>query len=521
MKYALPLASILASLALVATSATSVWADDRPMLRMGSPAAKNATFDPHRATTTNDKIVVSQMYNGLVRFPPGSSDPTKLEPDLAERWESSADGKTWTFFLRKNVKFHGEFGTLTAEDVVYSIKRAADSKRSSFSGPFSIVENVEALDDHTVKITLKHPDPSFLGLVSNYHGGNIISKKAAEKFQEAFGANPIGTGPFKLSEQFTGQHVKLTAHDEYFRGKPRLSGITIRLIPSDSARDLAFRSGELDIIYGKREQQWVDRAKKAEGVTVDVFRPGEYRTVHLNHSIKPLDNLKVRQAIAASINLPEIIKYVGSDIGIPGCSVVPSNYLGEDCSAGTYKYDPEKARSLLKEAGFPDGISLTSIVSNSSTQHPIMEIIQSQLARTGIKVTLDVVDEATYQSRSRANQSAITFYGAARFPDANVWLTEFYDSASTVATPTAMSNFSHCSAGDADIRAARTEVDPEKRLAYWRDAQKKIFDDVCGVPLFSLMQVWARNDKVDYGYSLEGSMNLAPTITENTRLITR
>lgn len=135
----------------------------RPMLRVSSGAADNATFDPHRATSTHDKGVVSQMFNGLVRFPPGSADPTKLEPDLAESWDISDDRKVWTFHLRKGVQFHGEYGEMKAEDVVYSLERAADPKRSSFASTFVGMEKVEALDDYTVRVTLKYPDLSIHG----------------------------------------------------------------------------------------------------------------------------------------------------------------------------------------------------------------------------------------------------------------------------------------------------------------------------------------------------------------------
>ncbi len=165
------------------------------MLRISSGAADNATLDPHRATSTVDKGVASEMFDGLVRFPPGSADPKKLEADLAERWESSADSKVWTFHLRHGVQFHGGYGELKAEDVVYSLQRAADPKRSSFAATFDQMEKVEAVDDYTVRVTLKSPDAGFLGRVSDYHGGNIVSRKAAEKLGDKFGGAPIGTGP--------------------------------------------------------------------------------------------------------------------------------------------------------------------------------------------------------------------------------------------------------------------------------------------------------------------------------------
>lgn len=173
---------------------------------------------------------------------------------------------------------------------------------------------------------------------------------------------------------------------------------------------------------------------------------------------------------------------------------------------------------MLAQAGYPNGVTIKSIVSNISAQRPIMEIIQAQLAKAGIKLDMQIVDHSTYQAQSRKDLSALVFYGAARYPDADIWLSEFYDSAASVNTPTAMSNFSHCSVADADIRAARVEPDLNRKLASWKSAQQKIHDDVCSVPLFGLLQVWVHSDKVQYGYDLKGSLNLAPLITEKTTL---
>ena len=253
----------VALLGMSACMATSVHAEDanRSMLRVSSGASDNATLDPHRATSTADKGVVQMMFNGLVRFPPGSADPKALEPDLALNWSASQDSKTWTFKLRPGVKFHGDNGELTASDVVYSIERAADPKRSSFAANFEIIDRIEATDPLTVVFHLKYPDAAFLGRVSNYHGGNIVSKKAAEAAGDKFGAAPVGTGPFMFGEHVTQQYVKLVANDQYFRGKPKIAGITYRMIPSDSARELAFSSNEIDVMQGKREQRWVERAR--------------------------------------------------------------------------------------------------------------------------------------------------------------------------------------------------------------------------------------------------------------------
>lgn len=514
-------ASALAALLACGGFGTAAFAQAgaRPVLNVSSEASDISTLDPHRATSSDDKGVAAEMFNALVRFAPGSADAKDLQPDLAEKWDASPDKKTWTFYLRKGVQFHGGYGEMKAADVVYSYQRAADKARSSFANNFEIIDKVEARDDYTVRFTLKYPDATFLGRVSNYHAGHVVSKAAAEKLGDKFGQSPIGTGPFAFGERVTQQHVKLVAHDAYFRGAPKLAGVTYRMIPSDSARELAFTSNEIDLMSGKREQRWVDSATR-RGIKVDVFEPNEFRTVHLNRSIKPLDNLKVRQAIAAAISVDEILKFVGKNVGEKGCSVIPNGYLGGDCSTGAYTYDVAAAKKLLAEAGFPNGLTLKSVVSNVSPQLPIMEIIQSQLAKAGIKLDMEVVDHATYQAKSRKDQSAIVFYGAARFPNADVWFSEFYDSSAAIGAPKALSNFSHCAVADDAIRAARIEPEPAKQLALWKKAQQQIHADVCAVPLFGLKQVWAHSDRVNLGYTLKGALNLQPPVTELTTVST-
>ena len=190
-------------------------------LRVGMAAQDVGRLDPHFAVSTIDRVVVAWMFNGLVRFKPGSIDPAAIEPDIAERWESSADGKTWTFHIRPGVKFHGNYGEVTAEDVVFSLKKAATAASSAFSADYRAFESIEAVDAATVRITLRTNVPSLLGLVTNYSGGYIVSKKAVEERGEAFTRSPIGTGPFALDRVTPNQSAELVAHAGYFRGRRR------------------------------------------------------------------------------------------------------------------------------------------------------------------------------------------------------------------------------------------------------------------------------------------------------------
>jgi peptide/nickel transport system substrate-binding protein len=488
-------------------------------LRVGLPASDVGTLDPHRATATQDKAVVTWSFSGLVRFAPGSADPASLEPDLAERWETSADGLTWTFHLRRGATFHHGFGEVSAEDAAFSLKRAADRATSAFAPDYAAVDAIEVLDPHTLRVRLKEPVPLALGLFANYHGGNVISRRAAEAAGDGFRLRPVGTGPFAIDRVEAGQAAHLVAHDGYFRGRPAIRAITGRFILSDSTRELAMTAGELELMAGRREQRWVERMKQQRGLVVDVIGPGEFRTLLINTRRPPLDELRVRQALAHAIDVTQIIRFVGPDVATRGTSPVPPGYLGMVTDLPTFAPDPARARALLAEAGHPNGITLRSVVSNISAQLPIMEQVQAQLRRAGITLEMDIVDHPTYHQRIRQDLSALTFYGAARFPVADSYLSQFYHSRSAPGRPTMSLNFAHCDVADDLIDAARVEPDAARQLAAWAEAQRRIAAAVCSIPLYDLRQVWVRSAKLDYGYMLTGALQLAPMITETTRLL--
>ncbi len=485
-------------------------------LNIGMAAADVSQLDPFRATSTQDKPVVSWIFSGLVRFKPGSTDLESLEPDLAQSWVKSEDGKTWTFTLRKGVKFHGTYGELTADDVVFSLKRAADPATSSFASDYASFEKVEAVDPSTVRITLKQPVPSLLGLVANYHGGNVVSRKAVEALGADFRLKPVGTGPFAFAEYRPNESVRLVANADYFRGKPKLDGIVYRLIPADSARDLAFTSGELDVVYGRQDQRWAERFAKEPDVTVDIVRPAELSLLHLNISHKPLDDRRVRLAIAHAVSQDGIIAFRGKLVTDAALSIIPNGYLGSDPKAALPAFDIAKAKALLAEAGYPNGLTITAIQTTLPSMLTTMQVVQSQLKKIGIELKLDVVDHQTFHAQIRKDLSDVVYYAAARFPVADTFLTQFFESSSIVGKPGGVVNFSHCNAADAEIEAARVEPDVEKQKVLWKTAQAKIIDQVCAAPMTEALQVWAHKKSVDFGYDFKGAIHLGPVITEAT-----
>jgi len=493
-----------------------VLAQPKAALNVGMAAQDIGQLDPHFAVSTIDRVPAAWMFSGLVRFKPGSIDPALIEPDLAESWEASEDGKTWTFHLRHGVQFHGGFGELTADDVVFSLKKAGDAKTSAFASELRPFQTIEAVDPYTVRLVLKDNIPSVLGVLTNYSQGFIVSKKAVEQRGDDFKRNPIGTGPFAFASVTPNQSLELVANDAYFRGTPKIKKISYRFIPSDASRDLAFQSGELDLNYGRADQAWVNRTKGQPHTIVDVFAPAELAQLHLNTTVKPLDDIRVRQAIAYAINRPEMVRWRGADVSREGQSVIPRGYLGFIADNGLLPNNVEKAKALLKEAGYPDGVTIKMVQSQLPEMLTAAQVFQAQLKRAGINLDMQVVEHATYHQQIRQDLSPIVYYSAARFPVADVYLTQFFHSRSIVKTPTAVTNFSHCDVADKEIDAARGETDKAKQLALWAEAQRKIVAQVCGVPMFETLQVYARRDDLDYGYKLEGSMSLGPLITEAT-----
>ena len=509
----------VAGLAFTAFLVAGEAAAQKKTLVIGMGSADAGKLDPHIASTTPDKGLLQYMFNGLVRMKPGQISPDTIEPDLAESWSSNPAGTEWVFKIRHGVQCHWNYGEFTAEDAAYSIKRAANKATSSYSNDFSGIVSADAIDPYTLKITLRNPVAGFLGYVANINGGNMVCKKAAEEMGEGFSKKPIGTGPFMFAEYQPQQYVRLVANKQYFRGAPQLDEILYRYVPSDASRDLAFQSGELDMIYGKQDQSWVDRTKQIPGVRVLAMEPGELSTLFLNITEKPLDDIRVREAIAYGVDRKAIVAFKGAGTSRAAVSVVPSGYLGTDEHASLFSYDPAKAKELLKEAGYPDGVTVKTIHTTLTGMETFIEAIQAQLKKIGVNLDVQLVEHATYHAQIRKDLSPLVHYQAARFPVADVYLTQFYDSASTVGAPKAVTNFSHCNVADDEIRAARVETDPAKQKELWKTAQEKIIKAVCGVPVYEQLQLWAWKDNLDLGYDLKGSLNLAPPVTEKTHFL--
>lgn len=514
------------------------------ILRSACKFGEAKTFDPHMATGSPDRVIVEMIFNGLLRYNPGNMTTEDIEPDLAKTIpvpKILPNGRQeWVISLNSGVKSHpydGKAGyEITSEDVVYSFKRAADKKFSAFSGDYSGM-TFEAVDKYTIKITLETPTSAslFLPKIVNRGGGLIVCKKPLEeKGNEWFRSNPVGTGPFVYKSYKPMEKVVLERHREYFKGSPKLQGFEFFYMPDLSSRDMAFQKGEIDVIEGPRDDLWAEKMKKIPGTVLQTILGFDTLLVHFNMSIKPLNQLKVRQAMAYAMNRKEFIFLYGPTTTKALYSPVPTGQQGlsqEEIAKENllYEHALDKAKQLLAEAGYPKGFSLDVFTSESESYQRAYELMQAQLKKIGITLKISVVDHSTFHTRIRQNLNPIVIYIAMR-PNADVILTQYFHSASIVAIgKKPITNFSHMGAVDANgdgvvdsidslIENAGKERDTKKQMEMWNEAQKRVLQYLAAYPVVALGTLFANKSYVDWGYT---PINLTDGFraTENTQLI--
>ncbi len=514
------------------------------VLRSASKQSEAKTFDPHMATGSQDRVVVEMVFSGLLRYRPGDMSTEAIEPDLAKVMPAPkilpGGRQEWVISLTPGVKSHpydGKAGyEITSEDVVYSFKRAADKKSSAFSGDYTGM-TFEAVDKYTLKITLEIPTSAtlFLPKIVNRGGGLIVCKKPLEeKGGDWFRTHPVGTGPFLFKSYKPMEKVVLERHRDYFRGTPKLQGFEFFYMSDLSSREMAFQKGEIDVVEGPREDTWAEKMEKIKGSVLQNIPGSETVVAHFNMSVKPLDRLKVRQAMAYALNRKDFISLYGPKVSEALYSPVPLSQGGlsrEEASKENllYEHDLNKARQLLAEAGYPKGFSLEVFTSESESYQKAYELMQAQLKKIGINLKISVVDHSTFHTRIRQNLNPVVVYLSMR-PDANIILTQYFHSASIVATgKKPITNFSHLGGVDANgdgtvdsidnlIENASKESDPKKQVEIWKEAQKKILQYTAAYPVVTLGYLFASKSYVDWGYK---PVNLTDGLraTENTQLL--
>ena len=496
-------------------------------LKLGLPIRDIQTLDPALSTMTGEKSIVGEIFSGLLRMPYGKVAIDLIEGDLAESYEVSPDGLVWSFALRKGVKWHRGYGEVTSEDVKFTFDRVRDPKLASpWAKKYTNLDRVEIVDKYNLKMHLKQADPFFgLNLIP-YHGGQIVCKKAVEKLGKEHAFEPVGSGPFMFEAYDKGQSIYLKRNPDYYKGAPILKSIDYLFMPDNSSRLLAIDKGEIDISRGKRKREWAEAAVK-KGIKLAPPNPPQQQLLILNMTRKPLDDIRVRQAIAYAVDRDLFVDIIGPVLGGPQISPVPPGYFGHiEKDMEEYKFDLAKAKALLAEAGHPDGFDLgDQYCSESDNYLRPMKIIQEQLRQIGIKYNIKVVDHSTYHKLIRQDRNAIVIYGGVRLPIAETLLTQFYAKKSIVGTPTAITNFSHYGQVipgiDDLLEKAKNTNDIMEKKTYYEQAQYKILQDLPVYPLYLNRIALCYQPWVDLGYDMTDYQTLYYTIeiSEKTRLL--
>ncbi|ACS87660.1 dipeptide ABC transporter periplasmic-binding protein DppA [Musicola paradisiaca] len=483
------------SLGLLALSvAAGVQAKTLVYCSEGSPEG----FNPQLFTsgTTFDASSLP-IYNRLVEFKSGT---TEIEPGLAEKWDISADGKTYTFHLRKGVKWQDgkEFKpsrTLNADDVLFSFQRQLDANHpyhkvsgGSYEyfegmGMPELISKIEKVDDDTVRFQLTRAEAPFLAdLAMDF--ASILSAEYADKMLKAgtpekIDLDPIGTGPFQLQQYQKDSRILYKRFDDFWGTKPGIDRLVFSITPDASVRYAKLQKNECQIMPYPNP---ADLASMKQDKNINLLQKPGLNVGYLSYNVekKPLDNVKVRQALTYAVNKQAIIDAVYQGAGQAAKNLIPPTMWGYNDDVKDYVYDPVKAKALLKEAGLENGFEIDLWA--MPVQRPynpnarrMAEMIQADWAKVGVKATIVTYEWGEYLKRAKAGEHQTVLMG---------WTGDNGDPDNFLATLFSCdaakkgSNYSKwCYKPFEDlIQPARATSDQAKRIELYKQAQVVMHD---------------------------------------------
>jgi peptide/nickel transport system substrate-binding protein len=435
------------------------------------------------------------LHRGLLGFGPDGA----LRAELAETW--SRDGLVWTFVLRE-AKFHNG-APVTAEDVKWSVEQViAPGSKAYLAGDLAGIASVEAVDAKTVRITTKSPWAALPNLLANAY------MPVAQKGTGANGVAAVGAGPFTLAEQERGVAVTVKAFDGYYRpGTPKPASIRFVAYADENLRVSALQSGDIDAI---ELVPWPAMSAVEANSALRLDNSGEgaaFMYIQFNGTSGPFSNARVRRAVGHAIKREDIVAGVFSGRGSPLSGVpIPSDSPFFDASvADGWAYDPEKAKQLLKEAGFENGFKCTLLSTAQYTMHrDTAQIIQQYLAAVGIVVELALPDWATRTTRSQSGQYDIAVNGLALSYNDPDNISTLFD---TSLPPSNVRSFGLSTPKLTELLlAGRAEADETKRKAIYADVQKVAIEEAPIMPLNWRVQGYGMKSGLQGFHNLPGAL---------------
>ena len=464
------------------------------------------TMDPYAHNETATNSLLSNVFDALIAF----DKDIKTYPGLAVSW-TNPEPTVWVMKLREGIKFHNG-NKFNADDVVFSFDRIKNWDKSGFKGKVSMISSVSKVDEYTVKFVTLKPYPILLRKLTYV---SILDKETVEgKSDQWIGLNPVGTGPYKLDSWSKGDHIKMSSNKSYWQGSAAFDKVIFRPLTNNATRVAAILSNEVDII-DRVPVVDVSRVKKNDKLNFFV-QPG-LRLIYLQmdqdrdkspyiktHDGKnPLKDIRVRKALYYGINEDAIVKYIMKGFAKAAGQLSPSAVFGNDPSIKRVSYDPEKAKALLAEAGYPNGfeIQLDSPNNRYINDAQIAQAVASSLAKIGIKVKVNATPKSTFFKETGKLNTSFFLIG---------WSNSDGDASSildgVVHSFDKDKGYGRYNRGrflnakvDALIEESASIMDSVKRLKVLQEAQKvALVDNQCFIPLHYQVDIYASSKKINF-----------------------
>ena len=474
-----------------------------------------ATLDPAIGYDWQNWSMIKSLFDGLMDYQPGT---TELRPELAESYEISQDGTTFTFKLRPGVKFHNG-REMTADDVKYSIERVVNPKTQSpgagffasikgfdavAGGSAETLEGVTIVDPLTIRFDLSRPDATFLHVMA-LNFSHVVPKEDVEKHGPDFGKNPVGTGAYRMTEWTLGQRLVFERNPDYWRqGLPYLDKITFEVGQEPIVALLRLQNGEVDVpgdgIPPAKFQEVMDDPEQKARVVIG----GQLHTgyITMNTTKPPFDDVKVRQAVNMAINKERIVTLINNRAE-PANQPLPPSMPGYDKAYQGYVYDVDKAKALLAEAGFADGFETELFAMNTDPNPRIAQAIQQDLAAIGIKASIQALAQANVIAAGGEKDGAPMIWSGgmgwiADFPDPSNFYGPILGCGGAVQGGW---NWAWYCNEELDAKAAEADsiTDPSKsaeRYRMWSEIYAGIMEDAPWVPVFHEQRFTMRSPRM-------------------------
>jgi dipeptide transport system substrate-binding protein len=485
----------------------------------GSPE----NFNPQINTTGTSLDTHRPVFNRLVQMIPGTVD---LEPGLADSWEISDDGLSYTFHLHKGVKFHARGGftpsrDFNADDVIASFNRMwkADDPYNKVSGGAydyfadtgmpDLLKSIDKVDDYTVRFVLNNPHAPFLPTLAmefaSIHSAEYMAAMLKAGTPEKVDQEPIGTGPFIFANYKKDDRIVYNANVNYFKGKQPIDRLVFSITPDQATREARLEAGECDIIPYPNP---ANIEKLTANPNLQVLSQEGFNVGYLAFNVKkpPFDNVKVRQAINMAIDKDSILTAVYKGAGKAAKNPIPPTLWSYDDAIQAYPYDPEKAKAMLAEAGVT---SLTTDLWYLPVNRPynpdgkrIGELIQSDLAKVGITAELKTFEWGEYRKRLQAGEHQMGMLGwTADIGDPDNFMGVLL---SCGAAREGGQNIAKWCNEDFNklLDEARATTDQEKRTEFYKQAQVIFHDQAPWVPIAHSVVHMPMSKKVS-GYKVD------------------